>query len=125
MDVSDLILAAGAGMVCLAISATLWALVARGRAQARVDVLRAQLSEMEYASASALASTDSDGTALVTHDHGNLTVTSGREAAAACARALGCDNAPSSLVLALRRQNPQQLDKLERLFGKGEPFAFE
>jgi signal transduction histidine kinase len=125
MNVSDLILAAGAGMLCLAISATLWAVVSRARAQARVDAMRAQLNEMEYASASALASVDTDGTALLTHDHGNLNVTAGRDGLAACAKALACDDTASAVVLALRRQDAGQQDKLDRLFGLGEPCQFD
>jgi signal transduction histidine kinase len=125
MNGSDLILAAGAGMVCLAISATLWALVSRARSSARLEILRGQLHEIEYASAAALASADSDGSALITHDHGALTATAGRQALADCALALGCDRDPSVLVMALRRLNHDYQTKLDRLFALGEPCAFD
>ena len=124
MDGSDLLLAAGAGMVCLAISATLWALSARGRAALRVDGLRAQLAELDYAAAGAMASIEADGDALITHDRGALTLSSGPAALAACARALGCSDAPSSLIVALRRLNDDTQQKLDRLFGLGEPCLF-
>jgi signal transduction histidine kinase len=125
MDGSDLVLAAGAGMVCLAISATLWALVSRARSSARLDILRGQLSEIEYASAAALASSDRDGSALITHDHGTLSVTAGRAAVAACARALGCEDGPSAMVMALRRLNLDYQNRLDRLFALGEACEFD
>ena len=125
MNVSDLILAAGAGMVCLAISATLWAVASRARSQNRLAALRVQLVETEYAAAAALASAESDGAALITHDRGRLALTSGREALSAAAATLGCDSTAAGVVLALRRQDAGQQEQLDRLFSYGAVCRFD
>ena len=49
MSPQDLILAAAAGAVCLAICATLWALVSRRSAQARIAAMAARASSLSRA----------------------------------------------------------------------------
>ena len=75
MEPQDLILAASAGSICLAISATLWALIQRRRTEERVRLLQARLDAMGGDAEIAQASVEAfDSALLVVEDGRPLTV---------------------------------------------------
>jgi signal transduction histidine kinase len=126
MSAHELILAAAAGAVSLAICAVLWALAQRGRAQARVDQLARVLANIEQQAEAAQASAEAFDSALLSVEDGQASLASGDESLRACAAALGLDEAaPQTLVNALMRADPDHARRLRALFGRGEACAFE
>jgi signal transduction histidine kinase len=126
MSAHELILAAAAGAVSLAICAVLWALAQRGRAQARVDELARILARLEQQAEAAQASAEAFDSALLAVEEGRASLASGEESLGACAAALGLDDAePQVLVNALMRADPDHARRLRALFERGEACAFE
>ncbi len=126
MSGSQLILAAAAGAVSLAICAVLWALAQRRQAQARVDTLSARLAGLEIRAEAAQASAEAFDSALLAVEDGQALLASGEEQLAICADALGLsDHEPQSLVNALMRADPDHARRLRALFERGEACAFE
>jgi signal transduction histidine kinase len=126
MDAHELILAAAAGAVSLAICAVLWALAQRGRAQARVDQLARVVAGLERQAEAAQASAEAFDSALLAVEDGQASLASGEESLGACAAALALDEAaPQSLVNAVMRADPDHARRLRALFERGEPCAFE
>jgi signal transduction histidine kinase len=126
MSAHELILAAAAGAVSLAICALLWALAQRRRAQARVDQLARALVELEHRTEAAQASAEAFDSALLAVEEGEASLASGAESLGACAAALGLDEAqPQALVNALMRADPDHARRLRALFERGEACAFE
>lgn len=121
----DLVLAAAVGAACLAISATLWALVVRRRADARVAALETRLSQAEVEADAAFASADAFDSALITVENGEARLVSGEESLAACARALGSGDAPMAVIHAVMRADPEHARRLTALFDQGEACIFE
>ncbi len=126
MSGSQLILAAAAGAVSLAICAVLWALAQRRQAQVRVDALAARLARLEIRAEAAQASAEAFDSALLAVEDGQALLASGEESLAVCAEALGlADHEPQSLVNALMRADPDHARRLRALFERGEACAFE
>ncbi len=126
MSSQDLILAAAAGAVSLAICATLWALAQRRRLEDIAAHLRRQLSDLEKDTLSAHASVEAFDSALLAVEDGAATLTSGEDSLDACAHVLGIDPADAQgVVNALMRADPDHAKKLRALFERGEPCAFE
>jgi signal transduction histidine kinase len=126
MSAHELILAAAAGAVSLAICAVLWALAQRGRAQARVDQLGRILAGLEQRAEAAQASAEAFDSALLSVEDGQASLASGEESLGACAAALGLEEAhPQGLVNALMRADPDHTRRLRALFERGETCAFE
>src|SRR4051812_4750473 len=126
MTAHQLILAAAAGAVSLAICAVLWALAQRRRAQDRVDELTRRLAAVEARAETAQASAEAFDSALLAVEDGKALLASGEESLAVCAAALGVADAdPQGLVNALMRADPDHARRLRALFERGEPCAFE
>ena len=126
MSAHELILAAAAGAVSLAICAVLWALAQRRRAEARVGQLARQLAQVEQRADAAQASAEAFDSALLSIEGGQASLASGEESLAACAAALGLFEAtPQILVNALMRADPDHARRLRALFERGETCAFE
>jgi len=131
MSAHELILAAAAGAVSLAICAVLWALAQRRRAEVRVRELGRRLSEIESRADAAQASAEAFDSALLAVEDGQAALASGEESLGACAAALGLDEAspralvPQALVNALMRADPDHARSLRALFERGEACAFE
>ncbi|WP_411288612.1 PAS-domain containing protein [Phenylobacterium sp.] len=126
MSANDLILAAAAGAVSLAICAVLWALAQRRRGQARIDALAARLAAVEARAEAAQASAEAFDSALLAVEDGHAMLASGEESLAVCADALGLAGAePQALVNALMRADPDHARRLRALFERGEACAFE
>ena len=126
MNAHELILAAAAGAVSLAICAVLWALAQRGRAEARVAELARRLAQVEQHADAAQASAEAFDSALLAVEDGQASLASGEESLAACAAALGLEEAtPQALVNALMRADPDHTRRLRALFERGEACAFE
>jgi len=126
MSPQDLILAAAAGAVCLAICATLWALVSRRSAQARIAVMAARAEGAERRASATQASAEAFDTALVSVYGGQASLIAGEESLAACARVLGLASAaPQGVVGALAAADPGHARRLAALFARGEACAFE
>jgi signal transduction histidine kinase len=126
MGAHELILAAAAGAVSLAICAVLWALAQRRRAETRVSELVRRLGQIEIRADAAQASAEAFDSALLAVEDGHATLASGEESLAACAAALGLDEAaPQALVNALMRADPDHTRRLRALFERGESCAFE
>jgi signal transduction histidine kinase len=123
---ADLILAAAAGAVSLAICAVLWALAQRRQAQDRVDALGARLAGLEARAEAAQASAEAFDSALLAVEDGHAMLASGEESLGACAEALGLpERDPQALVNALMRADPDHARRLRALFERGEACAFE
>jgi signal transduction histidine kinase len=123
---ADLILAAAAGAVSLAICAVLWALAQRRQAQARVDALGERLAGLEARAEAAQASAEAFDSALLAVEDGQAMLASGEESLGSCAEALGLpERDPQALVNALMRADPDHARRLRALFERGEACAFE
>jgi signal transduction histidine kinase len=126
MSPPDLILAAAAGAVSLAICAVLWALAQRRQAQDRVDAIAARLAAIESRADAAQASAEAFDSALLAVEDGRALLASGEESLAICAEALGLADAdPQGVVNALMRADPDHARRLRALFERGEACAFE
>ena len=126
MSGHQLILAAAAGAVSLAICAVLWALVQRRHAQERVDAMAARLAGVEARAEAAQASAEAFDSALLAVEDGRALLASGEESLSVCAEALGLPEAdPQAIVNALMRADPDHARRLRALFERGEACAFE
>lgn len=126
MSELDLILAAAAGAVLLAICATLWALAQRRHGQGRIDDLTRRLAVLEAGIETAQASAEAFDSALLAVEDGHALLASGEESLALCIAALGLGDAdPQGVVAALMRADPDHARRLRALFERGESCAFE
>ncbi|THD74563.1 MAG: PAS domain-containing sensor histidine kinase [Phenylobacterium sp.] len=126
MGAHDLILAAAAGSVALAICAVLWSLVQRRHAAGQVQALRARLAAIESRADAAQASAEAFDSALLAVEDGHAMLASGEESLAICASVLGVAPVePQSIVNALMRADPDHARRLRALFERGEACAFE
>ncbi|HEX6860269.1 MAG TPA: ATP-binding protein [Caulobacteraceae bacterium] len=126
MNPPDLILAAVAGSISLAVCAVLWALIQRRRTEERVAALQAKLSALSARTDVAQASVEAFDSALVAVEDGEATLASGEDSLAACAAAFALDGADAQgLLNALMRGEPDHARRLRALFERGEPCAFE
>ena len=126
MSAHQLILAASAGAVSLAICAVLWALAQRRRAQDRIAVLSARLAVAEARAETAQASAEAFDSALLAVEDGHALLASGEESLAVCAEALGVPAPePQAVINALMRADPDHARRLRALFERGEACAFE
>lgn len=126
MGAHELILAAAAGSVALAICAVLWSLAQRRLAAAQVRGLKAELAALESRADAAQASAEAFDSALLAVEDGHALLASGEESLAVCAGVLGVETAePQSLVNALMRADPDHARRLRALFERGEACAFE
>ena len=122
----DLIVAATAGAVCLAVSAVLWALHQRRRTDRLVLRLQDRLDAEVGRSRAAQASAEAFDSALLAIDDGRATLASGEESLAACAAAFGLEGADAQgMVNALMRADPDHATRLRALFERGETCAFD
>jgi len=126
MTQMELIAAAAAGAVCLAICAVLWALSQRRIMDQRIRRLQSRLDAVADSAEVAQASAEAFDSALLAIDDGRAHLASGEESLAACATALGLTSAePQGVVNALMRADPDHAAKLRALFERGEPCAFD
>ncbi|MFC3067959.1 cell cycle protein kinase DivL [Phenylobacterium soli] len=126
MGAYDLILAAAAGAVSLAICAVLWALAQRRQAALQVQGLTRRLAVIENRADAAQASAEAFDSTLLAVEDGQALLASGEESLGVCARVLGVEPAePQALVNALMRADPDHARRLRALFERGEPCAFE
>jgi len=122
---ADLILAAAAGAICLAICATLWALAQRRAADRQIGALQTRIASIETQALAAHASAEAFDCALLAVEGGEAELASGIESLTACAEALGVAAEPQAVVNALMRADPDHARRLRALFERGEPCAFE
>ncbi|MGR4865564.1 cell cycle protein kinase DivL [Caulobacter sp. LARHSG274] len=125
MTSPDLILAATAGAVCLALCATLWAMSQRRRFEGQLSQLRAQLEGLEHGGLAAQAAAEAFDTVVVAVEGGAARLVSGEDALAVCARILGAPADAQGVVDALAGADPDYAHKLAGLFERGEACAFE
>ncbi|HEX3365844.1 PAS-domain containing protein [Phenylobacterium sp.] len=126
MGANQLILAAAAGAVSLAICAVLWALAQRRQAQDRVAAIARKLAALEARAETAQASAEAFDSALLAVEDGRALLASGEESLAVCAAALGLSEPdPQGVVNALMRADPDHARRLRALFERGEACAFE
>ncbi len=126
MDPHQLILAAAAGAVSLAICAVLWAMAQQRQAQAQVAAVQRQLANVEARAEAAQASAEAFDSALLAVEDGRALLASGEESLVTCAQALGlAEPDPQAVVNALMRADPDHARRLRALFERGETCAFE
>ncbi len=126
MSPQDLILAAAAGAVCLAICATLWALVSRRAGEAKMATIKAQVREAQVLAAEMRASAEAFDTAIVSILDGKARLTVGEDSLAACAQVLAiADNGAQALVDALAAAGSDQARRLQGLIARGAACDFE
>ncbi|MGE5566761.1 MAG: ATP-binding protein [Parcubacteria group bacterium] len=126
MDSENLILAASAGAISLAICATLWALIQRRRTDERVAALQRRIAELSGESDIAQASVEAFDSALLVVEDGAARLASGADSLAACAAVFEIElPEPQALLNALMRADPDHARRLKALFDRGEPCAFE
>jgi len=121
----DLILAAAAGAVCLAICATLWALGQRRSFEARIAALKARLVDVGGDALDAPAWVEAFDTAVIAIEGGRASLAAGGEGLAVCARVLGVPAEVEAVVGALGDADPDHAQKLSALIERGEGCAFE
>ncbi|MBL8552933.1 MAG: PAS-domain containing protein [Phenylobacterium sp.] len=126
MSAQDLILAAAAGAVSLALSAVLWAFAQRRVADRRVAELARRIRGLEAGAETAQASAEAFDSALLAVEDGHALLASGGESLGVCCEALGLAQAePQALLNALMRADPDHARRLRGLFERGEACAFE
>ncbi|MCF8503846.1 MAG: PAS-domain containing protein [Caulobacter sp.] len=126
MTQMELIVAATAGAVCLAICAVLWALVQRRAMDRRLHAMQDRLEAVEGRAAAAQASAEAFDSSLLVIDDGRALLASGEENLEACAAAFNLPAAePQAMVNAIMRAEPDHATRLRALFERGEPCAFE
>jgi len=124
MGASDFAIPAGLGMLCLAISVTLWAMLAKRRADARIAQLtQGKLDDQD--AACALAAAEAQGAALIRISKAEVSVAAGEEALAACAQAFGVAADAQAVLSAVVEADPANRRRIEALIANGEPFALE
>jgi signal transduction histidine kinase len=123
---TDLILAAAAGSVSLAVCATLWAVAQRRAGDARAAVLEGRIAALSSGSEAARASADAFDCALVVIDDGPARLASGEEAMAACAAVFDLDDPDAQgLLEAMIAADADHARRLRALTERGEACAFE
>src|SRR5512143_1662550 len=116
MGAHELILAAAAGSVSLALCAVFWALAQRRQAQARVHGLRDEIAALRSQVDAAQASAEAFDSALLAIEDGQAMLASGGESLAVCARVLEVENPePQAIVNALMRADPDHARRLRAL----------
>lgn len=126
MSPHELMLAAAAGAVSLALSAVLWAFAQRRAADRRVAELKARIRQLEVGAETAQASAEAFDSALLAVEDGHALLASGEESLAICCQALGLSELDSQYLLnALMRADPDHARRLRGLFERGEACAFE
>ena len=125
----DAAFAAAGGATCLALAATLWALVQRRRAIARIRDLTEALARQQGRIDAAHASAEAFDSAVVVLEGGEARLASGRESLVACAEVLGLADPAgveaAEVVQALVRSDPEHARRLKALSERGEPCDFE
>jgi signal transduction histidine kinase len=126
MGAHELILAAAAGSVALAICAILWSLAQRQAAARQVRALRVRLAGLEHRADAAQASAEAFDSALLAVEDGHAMLASGEESLVVCAGVLGVAPAePQGVINAIMRADPDHARRLRALFERGEACAFE
>src|SRR5438552_4547545 len=126
MSAHELMLAASAGAVSLAISAVLWAFAQRRAGDRRVGDLNARIRALEAGAETAQASVEAFDSALLAVEDGHALLASGEESLAVCRDALGLtETDPQAVINALMRADPDHARRLRALFERGEACAFE
>ena len=126
MGAHELMLAAAAGAVSLALSAVLWALAQRRAGDRRVAALNARIHQLELGAETAQASAEAFDSALLAVEDGQALLASGEESLGVCCAALGIhETDPQGLLNALMRADPDHARRLRALFERGEACAFE
>lgn len=121
----DLILAAAAGAVCLAICVTLWSLGQRRGFENRIAALKNRLALQGGDALDAPAWVEAFDTAVLAVEGGRPSLAAGAEGLAACARMLGVPAGVDDVVTALGQADPGHAQKLSALFERGEACVFE
>ncbi|WP_343699237.1 ATP-binding protein [Caulobacter sp.] len=122
----DLILAATAGAVCLAICVSLWSLSQRRSFEARIAALKSRLVEQPGGdSPNAPAWVEAFDTAIVAVEGDQSWLAAGGEGLSACARVLDVEAQVQAVVTAIGRADPDHAQKLTALFERGEACGFE
>jgi len=126
MSAHELMLAAAAGAVSLAISAVLWAFAQRRASDRRIADLKARIRQLEAGAETAQASAEAFDSALLAVEDGHALLASGEESLNICCEALGLsEHDPQYLLNALMRADPDHARRLRGLFERGEAVAFE
>ncbi len=126
MGAHELMLAAAAGAVSLALSAVLWAFAQRRAGDRRVAALNLRIRQLEVGAETAQASAEAFDSALLAVEDGHALIASGEESLGVCCLALGLDQTdPQGLLNALMRADPDHARRLRALFERGEACAFE
>ncbi len=123
MGASDVLAAAVLAALGLALSAGLWALAERRRAQASTRELDAGLLTLGARVDRDHAWTETFDLCVLAIEEGAPRLVSGEETFGLCASALGV-SADASEVLAMLMQSPERKRKLDALIERGEPCAF-
>ena len=100
MTSENLILAAAAGAISLAICATLWAFAQRRRLEGVVSRLKQRLELLEKDNLSAHASAEAFDSALLAVEDGTAHLASGEDSLDACATVLGIEPGDGAPVAA-------------------------
>jgi len=120
----DLILAATAGAVCLALCVALWAFGQRRGFEARIAALKARLT-LQGGDAEAPAWVEAFDSAVIAVEGGRASLMAGAEGLEVCAQVLGVSPDVQAVVAALGGADPDHAHKLSALFERGQPCAFD
>jgi len=109
--------------MCLALAATFWAM-AQGRSfGARVAALNDQLKQAQFAAESARGAVDAFDGAILALQSDDVTLVSGAETVAACARVFASRGDPRSVLETLAHIDPHVGARLQALIDGGEGFT--
>jgi signal transduction histidine kinase len=123
MGASDLILAAFAGAICLALAATFWAFAQGQRMAARIAEMAVALKRARLEAEAARGAAEAFDGAVMAIQADDVTLVFGPETAAACAGLFGSADDPRAILETLARAEPQLGARLQALVDSGEPFT--
>jgi len=123
MGASDLILAAFAGAICLAMAATFWALAQGRSAGARIAALNAQLKTSQREVEAARGAAEAFDGAILAIEGDDVHLVSGSDTMLACAHLFGAGEDPQAILEALAGADPHLGGRLQALVDSGEPFT--
>ncbi len=126
MGSQELLLAAAAGAVCLAICSALWALASRRASEARLGATGRALREAQADAERLTSAAEVFDSALISVENDAVRLIGGEEALAACAAILGLQTrGAGEMLAAIAGMQTDHARRLEALIQRGEACAFD
>lgn len=124
MGETEVLLAATAGAIALALAAALWSVSARLRASRQLTLRRGLVRRQELEAAASVSALEAIGACVLAWDGGDWRLAAGEEALARCAVTLGCPPEANRFVQALAEASEPNAAAIAALVESGRPASF-